>query len=241
MLNVNKNLGFLKAKGRWILNLDDDELIPEDLAEEIRRITQKKGRADGYWLPRKNIIFGKWIKHGLWWPDKQLRLFVNGKGTFPQKHVHEYIRIDGPTDTLTHPFIHHNYQNIQQYMDKMLTIYIPNEVETRKGYDVHWADALRFPASDFLKVYFAQDGYKDGLHGLVLAMLQGIYAFLVFVHLWEKKGFPEHEIPSASFRRESKTVAFDLRYWEYDRRIRSETNPVAVFLLRIGRKLRISL
>ena len=88
MLNLNKNYGFGKATGDWILCLDSDEVIPAELAKEIREKVQYAHVA-GYWIARKNMIFGKWIQHGLWWPDKQLRLFVRGRGKYPCKHVHE--------------------------------------------------------------------------------------------------------------------------------------------------------
>ena len=65
MLNVNKNFGFSKATGDWILCLDDDEVIPEDLAKEITEVLTSTSPLHGYWIPRKNIIFGKWIQHGI--------------------------------------------------------------------------------------------------------------------------------------------------------------------------------
>src|SRR3990172_4504796 len=100
MLNTNKNYGFGKATGDWILNLDADEEIPKDLAQEIKTIIQTKPKYAGYWIRRKNIIFGKWVTHGLWWPDKQIRLFRRGKGKFACVHIHEYVSIEGQVGEL---------------------------------------------------------------------------------------------------------------------------------------------
>src|SRR5450759_5700116 len=61
MLNTNKNYGFEKATCDWILNLDADEEIPKDLAKEIQTIIQSNPVENGFWIKRKNIIFGKWI------------------------------------------------------------------------------------------------------------------------------------------------------------------------------------
>src|SRR5690606_25888402 len=76
-LNESKNFGFKKAKNEWILSLDTDERVEADLKKEIIRLIESDAAADinGYLIPRHNIIFGKVIEHGLWYPDYQLRLF----------------------------------------------------------------------------------------------------------------------------------------------------------------------
>jgi len=237
MLNVNKNFGFTKATGDWILNLDDDEEIPKALADEIRRKIQTKDSAvNGYWIPRKNIIFGAWIRHGLWWPDRQLRLFKRGSGKFPEKHVHEYIDVAGQTDTLETPFVHYNYESVAQYLEKMQTIYIQSEVNKYKdsGYRVRWADAVRFPVSDFIKIYFAQSGYKDGLHGLVLAVLQAFYSFMIFAKLWELEQFPETEVPFVRVRSELTRAGKEVRYWTETASMKETRNP----FLKVWHRLR---
>src|SRR3989344_6713802 len=61
MLNINKNFGFTKAKGDWILSLDADERVSEDLKKEINKVLKNVKDVNGYWIPRKQIIFGKWI------------------------------------------------------------------------------------------------------------------------------------------------------------------------------------
>ena len=74
MLNKNKNYGFSKAAGDWILSLDADERITPVLAKEIKAAVKQKN-IKGFEIPRKNIIFNKWIQHSIWWPDYNLRLF----------------------------------------------------------------------------------------------------------------------------------------------------------------------
>ena len=216
MLNVNKNYGFSRASGDWILCLDDDEVIPKDLADEIHSALSDCGEdTAGFWIARKNIIFGKWIRHGIWWPDRQLRLFRRGKGIFPQKHVHEYIEVEGSVHTLTHPFVHYNYDSLAQYLSKMQNIYTDSEVDkyVSAGYKIQWVDALRFPLSDFLKLYFAQNGYRDGLHGLVLAGLQAFYSFIIFIKLWEREKFPETDIQYEDIAKEIGKAKKETAYW----------------------------
>ncbi len=239
MLNVNKNFGFTKATGDWILNLDDDEEVPPELAKEIREsLRYVPSSVVGFWIPRKNIIFGRWIKHGLWWPDRQLRLFRRGEGAFPEKHVHEYLAVTGITKTLDTPYIHHNYDSIAQYLGKMEEIYTESEIQryTLANYQVTWHDAIRFPASDFLKIYFAQSGYKDGLHGLVLALLQSFYSFIIFAKLWEKKQFAEQEITLRDVRQELTRSGRELSYWVTTARMHDASNPLKRFWYKLLRR-----
>lgn len=239
MLNVNKNYGFTKVTGDWILCLDDDEVVPPELVDEIKKVITVPD-VNGYWLPRKNIIFGRWIRHGLWWPDRQLRLFRKGSGRYPEKHVHEYLEVSGSLGTLQNAYVHYNYDSLNQYLDKMHRIYTESEVHKYQGagYRISWRDAVRFPASDFMKIYFAQSGYKDGLHGLVLAMLQAFYSFVIFVKLWEREKFREIDIPPFNALEEMEKTGREMGYWVATTRIRQTTNPASRLWQQMLRKLK---
>lgn len=243
MLNVNKNFGFNQATGDWILSLDGDEevtpLLTREIQETIKDKKQKtKNEIVGYWITRKNIIFGKWIKHGLWWPDRQLRLFRRGRGKFPCRHVHEYLEVDGPTAELSEPYLHYNYETISQFIRKMETIYTESEVErlAASGYQVSWYDAIRFPISDFVKIYFAQRGYKDGLHGLVLSLLQSFYALIVFAKLWERQGFVERDVALAAITHELKRAGKEITYWNLSALINSTEGVLKQIWLKLKRR-----
>lgn len=238
MLNKNKNFGFAKATGDFILNLDGDEEIPTDLATEIKDVVSSNNPADGYWISRKNIIFGKWIQNGLWWPDKQLRLFKRLKGRFACKHIHEYIRVDGTVESLVYPYIHNNYDSISQYLTKISRA-TTSEAEylTDTQYQFAWFDALRFPLSDFLKTYFLQKAYKDGLHGLVVSLLQAFYSFVVFAKVWEHAGFPEKMMTPKAFEKELKDRAREIRYWMWTVKIENSSFLPKIIFLKLLRKL----
>lgn len=239
MLNVSKNFGFDKAKGDWIISLDADEEIPALLKKEIQKVSASRDIA-GFWFPRKNIIFGKWITHGLWWPDRQLRMFRNGLGRFPEKHVHEYLEVQGKTENLNEPFVHYNYETISQFIRKMDTIYTESEVQKliSASYQISWRDAFRFPFSDFLKIYFAQEGYKDGLHGLVLAMLQAFYSFVVFAKLWERQKFSDIGITTDMIADEAGHAAKEFSYWNLTTQIKETRNPLRILWLKLVRRFR---
>lgn len=241
MLNVNKNFGFTKATSDWTLSLDADEQVTDELQKEIKEILSKASSVQGYRIPRKNILFGKWIQNSIWWPDYQLRLFRTKNGKFPEKHVHEMLEVSGKTEQLHAAILHDNYSSISQYITKMNTIYTESEAENflTQGKKISWVDALRFPANDFLKTFFAQKGYKDGLHGLVLSLLQAFYALIVFAKIWEKQGFTQYD--SSHFlediSQESKKISHELKYWLLTQRIESSSHPIQKFISRLRRKL----
>lgn len=241
MLNVNKNFGFSKASNEWILNLDADERVSPELAKEIQQVIKKTEKhIGGYRIPRKNIIFGKWIQNSIWWPDPHLRLFRKGKGRFAEKHVHEHIQVDGKVENLEHPLIHENYQSISQYLYKLDKIYTESEVENflKEKNTVTYLDAVRFPFSDFLKTFFYQKGYKDGLHGLVLSMLQAFYSFVVFAKVWEKQGFKEENPDNflETLYKEGKKIILEYQYWFLTEYIHAVKSPVKKFYYKILRK-----
>lgn len=235
MLNINKNFGFTKATGDWILNLDADERVGEDLQKEIQKKLENSNEVEGYWIPRKNIIFGKWIEHTGWYPDHQLRLFKNGKGSFEEKHVHEMIKINGKTEFLTGNLIHYNYENIVQFLHKMEN-YVKNESKNliASGYKVQSSDAIKFPLKEFVSRFFAREGYRDGLHGLVLSLLMAFYHLCVFVSAWEEEKFIELEKDSLSlFSDESKKAAKEIRHWQKNEKLKLIKNPLKKILFKI--------
>lgn len=215
MLNLNKNFGFEKATEEWILNLDGDERVTPELKREILSVVNQQ---TAFYIPRKNIIFGKWIKHGLWWPDYQLRLFKKGKGKFPCQHVHEKIKVEGETAKLKNPLLHYNYRTVSQFIQKLDRIYTENEVENliKSGRKINWYEAIRLPVADFLSVFFKREGYKDGLHGLVLSLFQSFYALVVFAKAWEKQKFweyqPDHFLKEVS--QEFNQAGKDYLFWQ---------------------------
>lgn len=242
MLNVNKNFGFTKATGDWILSLDADEKIPNDLAEEIKSILKiKNNKINGYWIPRKNIIFGKWLEHTGWYPDHQLRLFRKGKGRFEEKHIHEMIKLDGESDYLKNPMLHNSYENITQFLQKTFLIYAPNEADnlTKNGYKFDWKDSIRFPLKEFLSRFFAREGYKDGLHGLVLSFLMAFYHLIIFVNIWQEQNFQEDG--SKDFLKESesefKKASKEFIFWITHEKIKKIRNSIKKLTYRFLKKL----
>lgn len=243
MLNINKNFGFSKASGEWILCLDSDERITSELAEEIKLKTQGSDiETDGFWIPRKNIIFGKWMEHTGWYPDYQMRLFKRGKGKFPEEHVHEMIEVEGNGDFLKNDMIHESYENIFQFINKLATIYARNEAEQllKKGYVFNWKDAIRFPVKEFLSRFFAREGYKDGFHGLMLSLLMAFYHFIVFSYIWENHKFEQISNKDILIETEKEMVksSKDMFFWFSREKTKLIKNPISKIFHKALRKIK---
>lgn len=238
-LNKNKNFGFSKATSHWILSLDADERITEELSEEIISAIAVEG-FDGYEIPRKNIIFGKWIRNSIWWPDYNLRLFKKGNGIFPGKHVHEKIKVEGRIDRLKNPLVHLNYQTVYQFINKLNNSYSESEAQNfiSLNRSINWYDVIRWPVNDFLKTFFAQKGYRDGMHGLVLSMLQAMYALVFFAKVWEKKESFKDITPDdflINVIREFERAGKEIKFWVFEALIYE--NPLKKYFYKLKRKI----
>jgi len=241
-IDLQKNFGFEKATGDWILSVDADEEVSQALAAEIKAITKKKNTISGYWIPRKNIIFGKFIQHTGWYPDPQLRLFKKGKGKYVKAHVHEAIKLEGESAYLKEFLVHHHYETITQFIRRTVDIYAPNEAKDYldKGYQFSHFDAIRFPLSEFISRFFSRKGYQDGFHGLMLSLLMAFYHFMIFAYLWEKQGFKEYDKEDflkdteKEFSRAGKEVLF----WISKEKLEALKNPLRRNLQKVSNKLR---
>lgn len=251
MLNMSKNFGFSKATGDWILNLDADEQVTPDLETEIKGVLANPPKdIVGFAIPRKNIIFGKWMQHTGWYPDYQLRFFRKGKGKFAEQHVHEQIAVEGRVDCLDHALLHENYQSVHQFLHKLFTIYAPNEAENilrqetgneeKAGlwspYTFRWQDAVTASFREFAQRFYVQKGYKDGVHGLMLSILMAFYHFVVYTYVWEKEKFVDENRSvlkdSADFE-----IQKELRYWKLTADIEEEQNGLKKNYLRLKRRV----
>jgi glycosyltransferase involved in cell wall biosynthesis len=242
-IDIQKNLGIEEANGDWVLIVDADEQVSEELAKEIRSTIEKeKSDISGYWIPRKNYIFGKWIENAGWYPDPQLRLVRKGKGKYSLLHVHEPIKVEGETGELKQNLIHNNYGSIAQFLTKT-TVYAENEADflLKNGYQFSHLDAIRFPMKELLNRFFARKGYKDGLHGLMLSILMAFYHFLIFSFIWEKKGFVEENSQNflGEVGSELKKSNEEVSYWVRKETYENIKSPLKRNLAKIKGKISV--
>lgn len=173
-----------------VLFLDPDEIITPGLKEEI---VKNMNNCDYLSVPRKNIIFGKWIEHSRWWPDYQIRFFKKKSLVWPTK-LHAQPQVNGKEYKIEaseeKALLHYNYESLDEYVSKMIR-YAKAEAQE----NLHKNETITLPGSlkkglqEFISRYFAEKGYKDGMHGTVLAFLQMFYCLLVYFFYWEAKKY----------------------------------------------------
>lgn len=212
-----RNFAISKAAGDWILILDADEEIPDTLAKRLKDIAQKMKQVMVVLIPRKNIIFGKWMQASMWWPDHQIRFFKKGRVSWQDK-IHSKPKVTGESLVLEPQehwsIIHHNYQTLSQYLDRMnrYTVIEAQEL-VEGGYKFHWQDLIQKPLSEFLSRFFACSGYKDGLHGLALSLLQAFSFLAVYLKVWETDKFKQQELKSEELEMAKGKAGEELNYW----------------------------
>lgn len=233
-----RNFAISKASNEWVLILDPDEEIPPKLAGEILKII-KDPKADYYRIPRKNIIFAKWIKNSRWWPDYNIRLFKKGFVSW-NEIIHAVPMTQGVGQDLDAneelAIVHHNYATVDEYIVRM-NRYTSLQAEARltEGYKFDWRDILTKPSNEFLSRYFFGEGYRDGLHGLALSLLQAVSEFLVFLKVWQLEKFAQKEVNLSDLVKVMRDQEKDLHFWQNDTLYKQSGNLSA----RIKRKFRL--
>jgi len=182
---AQKNSAIAKASCQWVLSLDADEAVTEELAQEIRMAMSSS--AAGYFLPRKNLFLGRWIKHAGFYPDAKLRLFRRGKGRFFDRPVHEVMEVDGPTATLKGALLHYTYPTLSNYIATMNRYSsLGAEIAVRKGHGrFSLLNIVLRPLATFVSMYLLRAGFLDGREGLLLCLYHSVYVSWKYAKAWE--------------------------------------------------------
>jgi glycosyltransferase involved in cell wall biosynthesis len=180
--------GISHATGDWILFLDADEEVSPELAEEIHRILRGGTGHTGFEIPFRSKAFGRWIEHGGWTPDYHLRLIRRDAYAVNHAEVHGGFETTGSRGRLTGVVNHYTYDHLFAYVSKMndyTSLEVANRIRSRPGAGARWYNMILSPVSHFLTMFFSRKGYRDGMHGFILAMLDAVYSFLLYAKLWE--------------------------------------------------------
>lgn len=182
-----KNFCINLSKNEWVLSLDADECITEDLITKLRSLSEVTWtEAKGIEFPRLTTYLGKWIYHSGWYPNFQLRLFQKKYGKFTGFLVHEKVSVEGKTIKLDSPILHYSYRNISDHL-KFIDTY--SSLTARENYSKGKRAGVIFSILEgvykFFQMYIIKFGFLDGKHGLILAVLGSYYNFLKYIKLYE--------------------------------------------------------
>lgn len=212
-----RNFAISKSSNDWILILDPDEELPESLSARLKEIVNKMNRIDYIRTPRKNIIFGKWMKASGWWPDYNIRFFKKGKVKWEDK-IHKPPQTLGEGIDLAaeekYAITHHHYESVSQFLERMIRYTKIQAEELKKdGYKFDFRDLIKKPLGEFLGRFFASRGFEDGLHGLALSLLQAFSQLVVYLRIWEMEKFGQKDVDLNEFKKLNQESQKEIEYW----------------------------
>jgi (heptosyl)LPS beta-1,4-glucosyltransferase len=221
------------ARGDWLLVLDADEEVPDSLARHITSHLSDWTMAVG--IPRKNMMFGRFIAHTGWWPDYQIRLYPKGSVVWSKK-IHEPPIVTGEVHRLPAKedlaLIHHHIHTVDEYLER---IRLFTAVEGKTITTTTPTLAAREFFSEFNRRYYFHEGYKDGDVGVYLTFLQSFSQFLMHLKSWEYQGYPKKK---ADIDLELNRFVDDLAYWRATKKMSEAASPIGRLWWRIRRKAR---
>jgi glycosyltransferase involved in cell wall biosynthesis len=189
---AQKNSALEKCTCDWVLSLDADEALTDELAKEIRELLVGDPPCDAYTLPRRNLFLGRWIRHGGFYPDRKLRLFRRGAAAFKARLVHESVHYAGEPGLLGGALVHDAYPTLAAYiehMDRYSTLGAQQAIEDGKrggGLISFVSGVVLNPLATFVYNYGLRLGFLDGREGLLLHLHHSVYVSWKYGKLWEQ-------------------------------------------------------
>jgi glycosyltransferase involved in cell wall biosynthesis len=171
-----------KCTQPWILNLDADEELSPELTRSIQELLATEPEFGGYTVPRLNLIFGRWMRHGGLYPDRKLRVFRKGFARLREDtEPHTTPKPSGPTGALKGDLLHYQYPTLPLYVEHMQR-YSTDSVPLllRRGKTSgnplsFFANTVLNPGFTFVYNYLVRGGFLDGREGLAFHLHHARY------------------------------------------------------------------
>jgi glycosyltransferase involved in cell wall biosynthesis len=184
----HRNWAYKQAKNEWVLSLDADERVTDELKDEIGKVISQDTNFSAFSIPLRNYIGNYWVRHGGWYPAGKVRLFKKDKFRYEEAEVHPRVFIEGSCGHLRADIIHKGYPDISHFVNSLNH---QTSLEARKWISTDrkmaLGKALWRTLDRFVRTYFIKKGYRDGIIGLVVATFAGFYQFLSYAKYWEMK------------------------------------------------------
>ncbi len=189
---AQKNYALDNATCPWILSLDADERVTEELRSEIAALLDRGPACDGYYIPRKNIFWGRQMRGRAFYPDHQMRLFRKEAGRFNDRAVHESVEIRGQTGILRGALEHRSYDSVGDYLRRIEHYSALAALDMkRRGIRPGWAQLWLRPPARFFRNFFLKGGFLDGIDGFIVSALDAFHVFAKYAQLREISDSPD--------------------------------------------------
>lgn len=183
-----RNEGAKRAIGDWLFYIDTDEEVSDNLRKEIElKINNLKLKITAYAIPRENILLGKHMRFGGWWPDYVLRLIKKDSLLGWKGELHEQPEIRGEVRKLKEPLIHRSHRSLSEMVEKTNEW---SEIEAKLLYDSRHPQMTwwRFFSVAFREFWYRgilKMGFLDGVVGIIEIIYQMFSRMITYAKLWE--------------------------------------------------------
>jgi glycosyltransferase involved in cell wall biosynthesis len=185
---AQKNIALDACSQSWVLALDADEELSLELQKSLVAFFERgeEERVEGARFARKTWFLDRWITHGDWYPDVQLRFFRRDRGRW-RGAIHEVVELEGEVVTLPGELLHYSFPSMKSYIEKISPFadeFLKKEIAAGKSWSL-WATVLR-PIWRFFRAYFFRGGFLDGFPGLWIAVATCFSTFVRYSRAYEK-------------------------------------------------------
>ncbi|MFC1492469.1 glycosyltransferase family 2 protein [candidate division KSB1 bacterium] len=192
-----------KANNDWILWIDCDEVYPPGLVGEITQAVTEDRDHSGYYFPRKNHYFGKWLKYGGHYPDYQLKMYKKSAFKGYSNRLHEKVELTGTIGKMTTPCEHHPFRTVDDYLRKFSRYTtIDARIMFEKGEKTGFLNTLSWlffkPVYRFIRRYFFKGGFLNGKTGFFAAFFDSATYIVRYIKLWKLR--TENDSPENTVR-----------------------------------------
>jgi glycosyltransferase involved in cell wall biosynthesis len=180
-----KNWAIRQAKYPHVLSLDADEALDEHLRKAINTV-KDNWQGEGYYLNRLTNYCGKWIRHGLWYPDRKLRLWDSRKGAWGGQNPHDtYILEEGSrSQHLSGHLLHYSFYTFEEHLKQIKKFTdISSAAAFNNGKRSSWLKIIVSPSLKFVRAYIFKLGFLDGKAGWMIARWSAYATYLKYTKL----------------------------------------------------------
>jgi len=186
---IQRNWAYSQARNEWVLSLDADERVTEELKREIEKILSRNPQFNAFTIPRRNFIGNYWIKWAGLYPAAQIKLFRKSKFRWEEVEVHPRAFLEGECGHLKNDILHYTYKDWYDYLKKLNR---QTSLEAIKWYKVYFTDpkkarykmniihALWRMLDRFVRAFIVKKGYRDGFIGFMVAYFSSLYQIVSY-------------------------------------------------------------
>jgi glycosyltransferase involved in cell wall biosynthesis len=173
----------------WIFWIDADERLSPELRASIEALRKKNENelAAGYRIARRTWYEGRWIMHGGWYPDYQMRLYRKADSYWDGVAPHQTARVRGRIDTLGGELLHYTKRDLSEHhrvterYAELAAEHLAERGDTAGGSKIFFSSIAAF-----VRTYLLKQGFRDGVQGLLIAMFTAYGVFLKYAKVWER-------------------------------------------------------